>query len=105
MAYPTAEGVYSGMKYNQLEALAFVGLSARQPRGEAGCYDPKEMPITRITPQHNGPLRIEGEFRTVISLCRCGHSENKPFCDGSHNRVGFSSPVVARELPPPKPKL
>ena len=69
--------------------------------------------------QSNGPIRIEGEFeildpagaafglagRTVISLCRCGHSENKPFCDGSHNRVGFSHSVVARELPPPKPKL
>jgi CDGSH-type Zn-finger protein len=74
---------------------------------------------TKITCQHNGPIRIEGEFeiqdpagtafglagRTVISLCRCGHSENKPFCDGSHNRVGFSNTVTARELPPPKPKL
>jgi len=73
----------------------------------------------KITPQHNGPIRIEGEFeiidpagvafglagRTVISLCRCGHSENKPFCDGSHNRMGFESPIAARDLPPPKPKL
>jgi CDGSH-type Zn-finger protein len=74
---------------------------------------------TKITPQHNGPIRIEGEFeicdpagarfglagRTVISLCRCGHSENKPFCDGAHKRAGFSSQVEARELPPPQPKL
>ena len=74
---------------------------------------------TKITCSHNGPYRIEGEFeildpagsafglagRTVISLCRCGHSANKPFCDGSHNRVGFSDTVTARELPPPKPKL
>ena len=73
----------------------------------------------KITPQNNGPIRIEGEFeicdpagstfglagRTVISLCRCGHSANKPFCDGSHNRVGFADEVVARELPPPKPKI
>lgn len=73
----------------------------------------------KVTPQHNGPIRIEGEFeildpngnafglagRTVISLCRCGHSANKPFCDGSHHRVGFSDAVAARELPPPKPKL
>jgi CDGSH-type Zn-finger protein len=42
--------------------------------------------------------------RTVISLCRCGHSENKPFCDGSHGRLGFQSEVEARALPPPKPK-
>ncbi len=74
---------------------------------------------TKITPQNNGPIRIEGDFeifdpsgnafglagRTVISLCRCGHSANKPFCDGSHNRMGFSDPVVARDLPAPKPKL
>jgi CDGSH-type Zn-finger protein len=74
---------------------------------------------TKITPLNHGPLRIEGEFeisdpagqafglagRTVISLCRCGHSANKPFCDGSHNREGFSDVCIARELPPPKPKL
>jgi CDGSH-type Zn-finger protein len=77
------------------------------------------MPATKITVLNNGPIRIEGEFeiqdpnggvfglagRTVISLCRCGQSANKPFCDGSHNRVGFQDPVAARELPPPKPKL
>jgi CDGSH-type Zn-finger protein len=66
----------------------------------------------------NGPLRISGvctikdgqgksfdlSGRTAISLCRCGHSENKPFCDGSHNRQGFQSVVEARILPPPAPK-
>jgi CDGSH-type Zn-finger protein len=74
---------------------------------------------TKVTVLNNGPLRLEGDFaiadpaggefglagRTVISLCRCGASENKPFCDGSHNRVGFQSQCAARELPPPKPKL
>jgi len=41
---------------------------------------------------------VDGEgnaFRIVpggrVLLCRCGHSESKPFCDGSHRRVGFSS--------------
>jgi len=72
----------------------------------------------KITVINNGPLRVEGEFsigdaaggqfglggRAVISLCRCGHSENKPFCDGSHKRVGFQSEIQARELPPPVPK-
>jgi CDGSH-type Zn-finger protein len=77
------------------------------------------MANTKITVLNNGPIRIEGEFeildpsgaafglagRTVISLCRCGLSANKPFCDGSHARGGFSDAVTARELPPPKPKL
>ena len=76
------------------------------------------MSDTKIEVRNNGPLRIEGSFtihdaaggafglagRTVISLCRCGASANKPFCDGSHARVGFDSVCEARELPPPKPK-
>ena len=76
------------------------------------------MSDTKITVRNHGPLRIEGSFtiddaegknfdlagRTVISLCRCGHSDNKPFCDGSHARAGFQSAVEARQLPPPKPK-
>ena len=73
---------------------------------------------TEIVVSPNGPLRISGNFvikdgqgkefglsgRTAISLCRCGHSENKPFCDGGHARNGFQSVVEARELPPPAPK-
>lgn len=76
------------------------------------------MSDVKIGVRNNGPLRIEGEIalldgegnafglggRTVVSLCRCGHSENKPFCDGAHNRAGFQSVCPARELPPPAPK-
>jgi CDGSH-type Zn-finger protein len=68
---------------------------------------------------NNGPLRIEGDLRIFdhdggefglggragISLCRCGLSENKPFCDGSHARQGFESVCQARDLPPMKPKV
>ncbi len=77
------------------------------------------MADTKITVNNDGSIRIEGDFaiydpqgnpfglagRTTISLCRCGQSQNKPFCDGSHARTGFQDTVVARELPPPKPKL
>ncbi|HEV2668931.1 MAG TPA: CDGSH iron-sulfur domain-containing protein [Blastocatellia bacterium] len=73
---------------------------------------------TKITVNNNGSLRIEGEIeiydgagnkydlagRTIIGLCRCGQSNNKPFCDGSHARCGFESQVVATVLPAPKPK-
>ncbi|HEY1217874.1 MAG: CDGSH iron-sulfur domain-containing protein [Bryobacteraceae bacterium] len=74
---------------------------------------------SKVTVFSNGPIRIEGEFeivdssgnrfglagRTTIGLCRCGHSANKPFCDGSHRTAGFADAVVARELPPPTPKV
>lgn len=73
------------------------------------------MSDTKITVRNNGPLRLEGNLtivdadgnafglagRTVVSLCRCGHSANKPFCDGAHNRQGFASECKAFELPPP----
>jgi len=72
---------------------------------------------TKITIRNNGSLRIEGEFivvdqdgspfdlagRTVIALCRCGHSQNKPFCDGSHKQCAFQSEVKAFALPPAPP--
>ncbi len=78
------------------------------------------MAATKITIGNNGSIRVEGDFeivdpqgnafglagRTAIGLCRCGQSANKPFCDGSHNGARPSKDtVVARELPPPKPKM
>jgi CDGSH-type Zn-finger protein len=72
----------------------------------------------KVIVRNNGPLRLEGDItivdqdgaafglagRNVVSLCRCGHSSNKPFCDGTHNKVGFESVCPARDLPPPAPK-
>ena len=56
------------------------------------------MTKTKITVNNNGSLKVDGDFeivdaqgnvyglqgRTVVSLCRCGRSANKPFCDASH---------------------
>ena len=58
----------------------------------------------KITPTKDGPLMVEGALeictasgRTVSRvtktwLCRCGHSKDKPFCDGSHKQAGFTDP-------------
>jgi CDGSH-type Zn-finger protein len=56
-----------------------------------------------IKPQKNGPLLVSGNMEMIsgtgrtfrrlesAALCRCGASASKPFCDGSHARVGFTS--------------
>lgn len=62
----------------------------------------------KITPSDNGPYLVRGpvklvdaegnEFeikRKTIALCRCGGSSDKPFCDGTHAKIGFSSVVRA----------
>lgn len=69
----------------------------------------------KITILNNGSIRVEGDFviedvngkayglagRDKISLCRCGLSQNKPFCDGSH-REKFEHQAIAFDLPPKK---
>jgi len=64
------------------------------------------MSDVKITAMPNGPYVVEGLVQLVdgrgqvvdvstrprVALCRCGQSANKPFCDGSHARVGFQDP-------------
>jgi CDGSH-type Zn-finger protein len=71
------------------------------------------MSKIKLTVRKNGSLKVEGDFeivdengntfglggRTLVSLCRCGLSKNKPFCDGSHKGY-FESDVDAFDLPP-----
>ena len=63
------------------------------------------MSIT-IKISENGPLIVEGEFRLVDAngqeipvrkraLCRCGGSTMKPFCDGTHSKIGFQGAIAA----------
>jgi CDGSH-type Zn-finger protein len=73
------------------------------------------MSTTKLIINNNGSIKIEGDFeivdtkgnsyglqgRTVVSLCRCGLSANKPFCDGAHKEK-FLHEAVAFELPPRK---
>lgn len=73
----------------------------------------------KLTVLSNGSLRVEGEDiemvdaqgnayglggRTRLSICRCGLSSQKPFCDGSH-KGHFEHPAEAFDLPAPKPAV
>jgi CDGSH-type Zn-finger protein len=68
------------------------------------------VPAVKITVRPNGPFRVEGPITLVdvngaawdltgkpaISLCRCGLSSNRPFCDGTHGRENWkcdASPI------------
>jgi CDGSH-type Zn-finger protein len=75
------------------------------------------MPAIKITVRKNGPYRVEApegsiemldadgnpydlstkmkEGALAFSLCRCGGSVNKPFCDGTHSKIGFQGAEMA----------
>jgi CDGSH-type Zn-finger protein len=75
------------------------------------------MSQVKITVRNNGPFRVEGELgsiemvdhnghavdlsakikegKTAFSLCRCGGSVSKPFCDGTHSKIGFQAAETA----------
>lgn len=70
-------------------------------------FEPKEKEVkmekTKITVMPNGPIMVEGNLSVnkmsgenikdgeKLFLCRCGHSANKPFCDGSHKKANFEA--------------
>ena len=72
----------------------------------------------KITPYRNGPYLVRGPVtmvdqdgneielkRPVIALCRCGHSQTRPFCDGTHKAIRFRAESGASSAgPPPVPE-
>ena len=62
------------------------------------------MSSVKITALKNGPYKVEGSIelhydtmpldtsgKAAVFLCRCGASSNKPFCDGTHSKIGFQA--------------
>jgi uncharacterized Fe-S cluster protein YjdI/CDGSH-type Zn-finger protein len=81
---------------------------------------PQEDPdgATTVTPMRNGPLLVTGRIEVTredgsvevlprATLCRCGESLHKPFCDNQHIKAGFRAPGVPYKLhlSPVRPQL
>ena len=74
------------------------------------------MAAAKLIIKSNGSIKVEGNFeitdmngnvydlggRETVSICRCGMSKTKPFCDGSH-KGHFEHEAVAFALPPKNP--
>ncbi len=86
-------------------------------RHDGGPEEDPDGPTT-VTPIHNGPLLVRGKIEvqhedgTVetlprATLCRCGQSQHKPFCDNQHLAIGFRAPGVPFRihLSPVRPRL
>src|ERR1044072_6005424 len=77
---------------------------------------PEEAPV-KTTPYRDGPYLVRGPFtmvdqdgneievrRRVVALCRCGRSQTRPFCDGTHKAIQFRAerqPRAGRALGDP----
>jgi len=73
--------------------------------------------MASIKVRQNGPYLVEGDDVTLVdwngnqyqipkrpfALCRCGGSTTKPFCDGTHSKIGFQGAIAAVEQSEPKP--
>ena len=115
-----AEASIAGEMQPLRTTLCRCGLSKRKPfcdnsHKDGGFHatgEPDEKPSKplavrngplEIAPQKDGPLKVSGNLEVVSGtghtvnrveetfFCRCGHSNNKPYCDGSHRRAGFTA--------------
>jgi CDGSH-type Zn-finger protein len=86
-------------RLRQMVRLCPSGALEMRPQEDGEMLEPA-LPVS-IGVVRDGPLFVRGrirvrgadgqtyEVRNRVVLCRCGHSENKPFCDGTHKHVGF----------------
>jgi len=90
---PLCDGSHHGVAFSA---------TGEPPTGKADMLDVRDGPLS-IEPEMDGPLQIRGNVEIISGtgrvvarlmqarLCRCGGSATKPFCDGTHARIGFKS--------------
>jgi len=89
---------------NTMDPEDLAAIARRCPSGaityrrKDGHPDECPQPVNTAHLRENGPYSLAGELEIVgyasrlrATLCRCGASKRKPFCDGSHNGVGFAA--------------
>ena len=97
----TINGADTDTIAQQVEQCPSGALSLRSKEEEKISEHPTTESTVLIEVSPNGPLIVHGrvtvrdtvgnevEKSQVTAFCRCGQSQNKPYCDGSHARVGF----------------
>ena len=93
---PYCDGSHTGV------AFVATGEPATKPSEPLAARDG----VLKITPYADGPLGVSGaveilsgtgrtlERAKATALCRCGGSNNKPYCDGTHKTIGFVAPAM-----------
>ena len=89
---PFCDNSHTGAEFKDSGAVGEIGPGLEETGGKL-----------TVSPLTDGPLLVKGNASitagsgrvawqgTQVALCRCGASDNKPFCDGSHKKVGFQS--------------
>lgn len=93
------------MGLNIRDGLTMTGRIGRIDASNADGRHPsiEERPsgplVAKNIPRFTGTNGEKFDVQPVVALCRCGHSKNKPYCDGSHNDIGFSSEPAPERTP------
>lgn len=97
-----AEGAPTQQIVDQVKKCPSGALSYRMANESSADESTEDLTQVEVIP--NGPLMVPGPItlkdadgeqtieRPKVFLCRCGHSSNKPFCDGAHKKIGFEAP-------------
>lgn len=95
------EGATTDEIIAQVDKCPSAALTWYRNGEEPAASAPSDTEGAKVDIIPNGPIRIHGNVKlthydgkvehrdTITALCRCGESKNKPYCDGTHKKVGF----------------